>query len=62
EDLLRGFIPQYSQVPAEVAAALALPVYQDDLRVEDLQVPADLMADLGFLGETLDASDFVFNP
>lgn len=62
EELLRGFIPQYSQVPAEVAASLALPIYQTDLTVEDLQVPADLMADLGFLDEPLDASEFVFNP
>ncbi|NNC74442.1 MAG: ABC transporter substrate-binding protein, partial [Acidimicrobiia bacterium] len=62
EALLRGFIPQYSQVPPAVAESLALPVYQDGLTVEDLQVPADLMADLGFLSEPLDANDFVFNP
>ena len=61
EDLLRGFIPQYSSVTDEAAAALVLPEYQDTLRDADLQRAADLMFELGYLDSELDMSRYVIN-
>jgi NitT/TauT family transport system substrate-binding protein len=59
EGELRSFIPQYSSVSEAAAQALVLPLYQTSLSVDDLQVPADLMFDLGFLDERLDMSNYV---
>ena len=61
EEALRAFIPVYSAVPEEAAQALILPLYQTTLTVEDIQRPADLMFDLGYLDEPLDMTLFVIN-
>ncbi len=61
EEALRAFIPVYSAVPEEAAQALILPLYQTTLTVEEIQRPADLMFDLGYLDEPLDMSLFVIN-
>lgn len=61
EGLVRGFIPQYSSVTEEAAAALVLPEYQDTLRDADLQRAADLMFQLGYLDSELDMSQYVIN-
>lgn len=62
EASLRRFIPMYTQVPETAAQALILPIYQTELRLSDLQTPADLMAELGFLDEPLDMTPFVWEP
>lgn len=61
EDALRAFIPVFSAVPEEAAQALILPLYQTTLTVEEIQRPADLMFDLGYLDEALDMTLFVIN-
>ena len=61
EDALRAFIPEYSAVPEEAAQALILPLYQTTLTVGDIQRPADLMFDLGYLEEPLDMTLYVIN-
>ncbi len=61
EDTLREFIPTYSAVPADAAAVLVLPEFQTTLRNDDFQRAADLMTELGYLDEKLDASQYVIN-
>jgi NitT/TauT family transport system substrate-binding protein len=61
EEALRAFIPVYSAVSEEAAQALILPLYQTTLTVEDIQRPADLMFDLGYLDEPLDMNLSVIN-
>lgn len=62
EAALRAFIPLYSPVPEQAAQGLILPIYRTELTVDDLQRPADLMAELGFLDKPLDMTPFVWEP
>jgi len=62
EAALRSYIPLFTQVPEPAAQVLILPIFQTELRLADLQEPADLMAELGFLDEPLDMTPNVWLP
>lgn len=57
QDEFRTWLPTISQTPAAAAAVMGLPVFETEVTVDKMQRVADILADLGLIGDEYDAGD-----
>ncbi|MFI7579345.1 ABC transporter substrate-binding protein [Kocuria kalidii] len=62
QEQLVELVPTYTQVSAELAQDVEMPVFQGGLDLEKLQRTADLMQQHGITGDRLDVADLVAEP
>lgn len=59
-DLVRQAIQDFSDMPAELAAGMPLPIFGTDLKIANAQQQVDRLASYGFLESSVDMQSLVF--
>jgi NitT/TauT family transport system substrate-binding protein len=58
-DEAREVVPEYTEIPPEVAEVMTLPQWSSDLNVSTIEMMADLAEQYGFINEVPDLSDLI---
>jgi NitT/TauT family transport system substrate-binding protein len=58
-DEARQIVPEYTEIPPEVAEAMTLPQWSSDLNVPTIEMMADLAEQYGFIDEVPDLNDLI---